>query len=565
MIPAILPETRWYQEEAEFAVFDYFERGNVGNPVVCMPTGTGKSHVIANLIRRIFWLWPTQRVMMLTHVKQLIVQNAEKLLQAWPTAPLGVHSAGLNSRDIVMPIIFGGVQSVANVIKKSLETNDGRAFYQKHFGHRDLVFVDECHLISPEEDTEYQYVIAELKKINPYLKVIGFTATPYRMRQGMITDGGLFTDICYDITGVESFNRLIYEGYISPLVPKPTVTEIDISNVGISRGDFNKGQLEAAVDKDEITYSAVSEMVNAGQDRRSWLVFSAGIDNAEHIAAMFQMFGVQAAAVHSKLKDSENDERIRDYKNGALRCLVTKDKLTTGFDDPKTDMIGVLRHTLSPGLWVQLLGRGTRPSWATGKENCLVLDFARNTPRLGPINDPRIPQRPGKGGGDAPIRICDCCKMYNHAAARFCGGGRSPEEGRRYGGCGNEFVFENKIFAKAGEALLIRPDDAVIEYFDVKKVIYNLHEKKNANGVLTSPPMIKVSYFCGFQMFNEYIMLEHNGMPGKKSRDWWRQRHSEEPPMTTHEALRRVSELRSPARIRVHVNKKYPEILSAEW
>ncbi len=543
---------RWYQDEAEYAVFDYFQSGNTGNPVVAMPTGTGKSIVIANFVRRVFGYWPNQRIMMLTHVKELIEQNAEKLLSVWPTAPLGIYSAGLKSRDMILPIVFGGVQSVSKAIKKSVEQDDGTPPHLKHFGWRDLVIIDECHLLGPNEDTMYQYVISELLKINPYLKVIGLTATPYRLKQGMITDeGGLFTDVCYDITGIEAFNRLIAEGYLSPLIPKRTNVEIDTSGVRMSAGDFNGKQLNEVAD--EITYDAVKEMVEQGQDRQSWLVFASGVDNAEHVAAMLQSFGVPAAASHSKLKPAENDARIKAFKSGELRALVNNNKLTTGFDHPPIDLIGMLRPTMSPGLWVQMLGRGTRPSPGTMKENCLVLDFAGNTRRLGPINDPVKPRKPGKGGGDAPVRICEVCGVYNHASARTCIS------------CGSEFSFETKIFKTAGTEELLRSDAPVVEYFEVQKVIYNLHEKRNDQGVLTSPPSIKVSYFCGFQMFNEWVCLEHGGLPGKRARDWWRQRHAEEPPITTHEALRRVSELRVPTRVRVWTNKKYPEILSAEW
>lgn len=543
---------RWYQDEGEYAIFDYFQSGNTGNPVVAMPTGVGKSIVIANFIRRVFENWPNQRIMMLTHVKELIEQNAEKLMSVWPTAPLGIYSAGLKSRDMILPVVFGGVQSVSKAIKKSIETDDGTPEHLKHFGWRDLVIIDECHLLGPNEDTMYQFVINELLKINPHLKVIGLTATPYRLKQGMITDeGGLFTDICYDITGIEAFNRLIAEGYLSPLIPKQTNVEIDTSNVGMNRGDFNNKQLNDAAD--EITYEAVKEMVEQGYDRKSWLVFASGVENAEHVASMLQSFGIPAAASHSKLKAKENDARIKAFKSGELRALVNNNKLTTGFDHPPIDLIAMLRPTMSPGLWVQMLGRGTRPSPDTQKENCLVLDFAGNTRRLGPINDPVKPKKPGKGGGDAPVRICEVCGVYNHASARECMS------------CGNEFSFETKIFSTAGTDELLRSNTPIVEYFNVQKCIYNLHEKKNADGILTSPPSIKVSYFCGFQMFNEWVCLEHNGLPAKRARDWWRQRHFEEPPVTTYEALQKVSQLRVPTRIRVWTNKKYPEILSVEW
>lgn len=529
---------RWYQDEAVYSLFDYFERGNIGNPIVAMPTGTGKSLVIAEFLRRVFNYWPRQRVIMLTHIKELIEQNAQELMKLWPTAPLGIYSAGLKQRDVALPIVFGGIASVA-------KNPDA-------FGWRDLVLIDECHLLGPNDDTMYQKAIAALKKINPWLKVIGLSATPFRLRQGMLTDGGLFTDICYDITGAEAFNRLIAEGWISPLIPKRTTTQIDIGGVGMSNGDFKKGELEKAVDKDEITYGAVKETCEQGFDRQSWLTFGAGIANVEHIASMFQSFGVSAVAVHSELSDAENDSRIDAFKSGQVRCLVNMNKFTTGFNHPPIDLIADLQPTCSPGKHVQKAGRGTRPSPSTGKLNCLFLDFAGNTRRNGPINDPRIPNKPGKGGGDVPIRICEC-GAYNHAAARRCCN------------CGVEFEFETKIFATASDVAIIASDAPIVEYYSVQRVLYNRHEKRNKEGTLISPPSMKVSYFCGLQMFHEWVCLEHPGMAGKRARDWWRQRHAEEPPATTHEALQRTRELKVPARIRVWINKKYPEVLGYEY
>jgi len=203
-------------------------------------------------------------------------------------------------------------------------------------------------------------------------------------------------------------------------------------------------------------------------------------------------------------------------------------------------------------LWVQMLGRGTRPS--PGKNDCLCLDFAGNTRRLGPINDPKIPRKPGKGGGDVPVRICDGCGTYNHAAARQCIC------------CGLEFPFETKLFETASSDALLAGDAPVIEWIDVGRVIYNLHEKKNKEGQLISPPMIRASYFAGFSRFEKFIGLEHP--PGRflhDSKEWWRMHHCDEPPITTWQALQRTNELRWPKKIRVWLNKKYPEILGFEF
>ncbi len=527
---------RYYQENAVNSIFEYFQY-NDGNPVIAMPTGTGKAFVIAAFLQRVLGMWARQRIIILTHVKELVEQDYNELLKIWPNAPAGIYSAGLNRKDIMFPIIFGGVASVVNVVEA--------------FGHRDLVIIDEAHLLSPKDDTMYQNIIARLKVISPYIKVIGLTATPFRLGQGLITDEGLFTDICYDDCGYERFNQLVAEGFISPLVPKRTKFEIDVSNVGIVNGDFKKAELQFATDKQEITYAALQETLELAYNRRSCLIFSSGVEHAEHISEMLQSFGVPAAAVHSKMKPEERDARINAHKRGELWALVNNNVLTTGYNHKPIDLIVMLRATVSPGLWVQMLGRGTRPSPETNKENCLVLDFAGNTRRLGPINDPVKPRKKGKGGGEAPVRICESCGVYNHASSRFC----------CY--CGMEFQFKTKFVANAFTDELIRSDAPVVEYFEVQRVLYHRYtSSKNIN----SPPMIKVEYYSGIQRFVEYICPEHNkSYARKKYHDWWRQRHASEPPNTTEEALFLVSELRPPKRIRVWVNKQWPEVLSYEY
>ena len=536
---------RWFQVQAVNAVFDYFEQGKKGNPVIALPTGTGKSFVLAMLIKRIFELWPNQRVIMLTHIKKLIEQNSEKLLDIWPLAPLGIHSAGLNDRATIQPIIYAGIQSVHSFIKKSEKEDTNKPPQHRHFGWRDLVFIDEAHLLSPEDETMYQYVLAKLKEVNPNIKIIGLTATPYRMKTGMITEGGIFTDVCYDLTDMNSFNRLIEEGFLAPLIPQPTTVDIDVSTVSVTGFDFNSKQLSEVVDK--VTYAAVKETIEKSQGRKCWMVFASGIENSEHIAEMFQSFGINALAAHSKLPEEVNDLRMAQLKSGELTCLVSNNKLTTGFDCPQVDLIAVLRPTMSVPLHVQMLGRGTRP--APFKKDCLVLDFAKNVLRLGPINDPVIPKRSKKGKmGDAPVWICPSCNVYNHASARQCSV------------CGQEHIFKQKLFGSSGTAEIIASGMPEIKDFVVKTVMYNRHIKQG------SPPMIRVDYLCGLRMFSEFVGLEHSGFAGKIARDWWRRRHNEEPPLTTEEAMKKLSELRSPVSLRVHVNKKpYPEILETEW
>jgi DNA repair protein RadD len=527
---------RYYQQEALDALYNFFLTHKEGNPLIGLPTGTGKSVLPAAFIQGIMRQWPATRFLMVTHVKELVEQNAKVLLKVWPEAPLGIHSAGLKQRDTAHPIIFGGVQSMIK--------------HPDWFGFRDIAFVDEAHLISGDDSSRYQTFFAFMKLINPNLKIIGMSATLYRMGMGMITENGLFTNVVYDKTDMDGFNELLNAGYMSPLIPQRTKTELDVSDVNIHQGEFVATQLQGAVDKAPITFKALQELVHAGQNRRSWLIFASGIEHAEHIAEQLGAFGIDCAPVHSKRPSEYNDAAISAFKQNKLRAIVNYGKLTTGFDHPPIDLIGMLRPTLSVPLWVQMLGRGTRP--AEGKSNCLVLDFARNTPRLGPINDPAIPKMKKGMPGEMPVKLCESCGAYNHTKVRFCCQ------------CGDEFSFQIKIVSKPGTDELLRnaatEPTPIIETLNVINATYTKHD-----GKLGKPPTLKAIYYTTGLAYREFICLEHPGMAGKMARDWWRKRHKEEPPITVDQALLKISELRCPRYIRVHVNKTFPDILSCEF
>ncbi len=242
---------RPYQLEAVDSVYSYFGLKK-GNPVIAMPTGTGKSVVIAILCMRIFESYPNQKIVIATHVKELIEQNHAKLLSIWPTAPAGIFSASVGRRD-VSSITFVGIQTVAK--------------YAAKFGHVDLLIIDECHLVGSGANTNYLQFIAGLQAFNPHIKAIGLTATPYRLGMGMVTDGGIFTDICYDLTERQTFNRMIAEGHLAHLTSRKTEVELDVSQVHKSGGEYKQDELQEAVDKAPITAAALKETIAAAADR----------------------------------------------------------------------------------------------------------------------------------------------------------------------------------------------------------------------------------------------------------------------------------------------------------
>ncbi len=551
-------QDRWYQTDAVQSVWDYFQTGGQGNPVVAMPTGTGKSVVIARFLSSVFTAFPYQKVIVLTHVKELIQQNYEKLLSVWPFAPAGIFSAGLNSREHGKAITFAGIQSVW---KKALL-----------FGHVDLLLIDEVHLVPLENMAMYQAFINALRVINPHIKLIGFTATPWRLGQGRIIDPverkgeliePLFTDICYDLTSVDSFNRLIAEGFLLPLRPKRTQTIFEADGVHMRGGEFVESELQSFVDQhDELTWAALQEAAQVAQQeqRHCWLIFATGIRHANVIGQMLDQLNVTNAVIHSKSGDRDQD--MARWKAGHTTAAVNNNVLTTGVDNPLIDLIVMLRQTASTVLWVQMLGRGTRPLYApgydlsdlggrlasiaaSGKRDCRVLDYAGNTRRLGPINDPVIPRRKGEGGGSAPVKACDRCDEFIHASLRLC-----PY-------CGFEFQFETKLKAEASSQELIRGDDPVVEVFRIDHVSSEIHKK------IGKPDSLKLTYYSGLRSrFTDYLLIEHGGFMAKKARRLWSEMGGGELPETTDAASKLVDTLRMPTHLRVWVNKQYPEIMS---
>lgn len=588
---------RDYQTEAVYSVFRYFDKHKAesGDPVIVLPTGTGKSLVIAEFFRLLLTWYPGQKAMLLTHVKELIAQNHDKMMKLWPEAPAGIYSSGLKRKDTLHQIIFAGIQSVA---KKA-----------ELFGKVDIIMVDECHLISPNEATAYKKFFQELKKVNPYLKVIGLTATPYRLGFGSIVrqegdeDAGIdamFDHIVFDGSSVEFFNWFIHEGYLMPVVPKRTTFQLDTNGVKKRGGDFIASELQTAVNKAEANEAAIAEAMEAGADRKSWLIFCAGVEHAKDVAALLNEKGIPTAAVHSKTTDKERDQAIADFKSGKLRALTNNNVLTTGFDHPGIDLIIMLRPTQSTVLWVQMLGRGTRPDYAEGydisdreqrllaiemstKHDCLVLDFSGNSRRLGPINDPAVPRRPGeKGSGAGIYKACEVCGLDGqHPAWRFCGGKEHINiTGFTYqqvydlqkqgycilgnmavgvvGSCGAPFKFKEKLKVAASTEKLIKETLPIIEDFTVESIIYQKNVNRNDH---TKPATLKVTYYCGHKTFSEYVCLLHGDWAGRRAYTWWKNRTNLPLPATIEDALNIVSTLKVPTHIRVHTNRKYPEIM----
>ena len=514
---------RPYQQAAITSIYGYFQN-STGNPLVVIPTAGGKSLVMAAFIEGVLKAWPDQRILIVTHVRELIAQNHAEMIGLWPEAPAGIYSAGLGKREAQARILFAGIQSIHR-----------RA---QEIGHTDLVLIDEAHLIPGNSSTMYRRFLDGLAQINPTLKVIGLTATPFRLDSGMLHEGksALFTDIAYEAP----VRELIDAGYLSPLVSKQPATRLDVSKVGTRAGDFIARDLAAAVDKDVITRAAVTEIIEHGADRKSWLAFCSGVEHARHVAEEFGRQGVSCRTIFGDTPKDERDAIIAAFKRGEVRVLASMGVLTTGFNAPGVDLIALLRPTKSAGLYVQMVGRGTR--LAPGKETCLVLDFAGNVRRHGPIDLVR-PKRPGEaGGGEAPTKVCPMCESIITLSATEC-----PD-------CGYVFPARAvKIAPTAATLPILSPKTP--QWLQVSGVSYSRHDK------LGGLPSLKVTYSSGFTSYSEWVCIEHQGYARQKAAEWWRKRAPGCPvPLSVDEAIAQTARLARPSDISVRPSGRYFEI-----
>jgi len=485
-------QLREYQKQAVDACYKYLKEKE-GNCCIVLPTGSGKSVVLAQICSDAVSLW-NGRVLVLAHVQELIEQNAGKIKHFLGDNFVGIYSAGLKQKDMHHPVIAASIQSI---YKKAFE-----------FEPFDLIIIDEAHLLAPKDDGMYLSFLQDAKIVNPNIRLIATTATPFRTSTGMIcSPDNILNEICFEV----GIKELIRDKYLCPLRSKASKTRVDTSGVHIRGGEFIANELEDLMDTDTRVKSACSEILEYTQDRNAVLIFAAGVEHGKHIQRIFQEnHNVECGFVSGDSPDGWRKKMIDDFRSGKLKYLCNVNVLTTGFDAPNIDCIAMLRPTMSPGLYIQMVGRGFRLH--ENKNDCLVLDFGGNILRHGPVDCLRITDAVVKGSGDAPAKECpDCCEII-HAAYSRC-----PA-------CGYEFPPSEKTkheTTASSEGIL--SDQASVNEYAVQEVLYNVHTKKGAK--TESPRTMRVQYKIGFGSYiSEWICFEHTGFAWQKAVNWWIQR-----------------------------------------
>lgn len=400
---------RPYQQDAVDAAVAWMRR-RVDPAVMGLATGAGKSHIIAGVAH---WVQDTngKKVLCLQPSAELTEQNHAKYVLTGERA--GIYSASCGRKELGHPVTYG----TPGTIKGGLSR-----FCAGNFG---AVIVDEAHTTTPT----IREIIQAMRSANPRLRVLGLSATPYRMLDGYIyqyDEEGRWVDAAREPYYAHLIYRigtreLIAMGFLSPAYADD-VPALQYEAAGLqlnSRGQFDARAVEQVFEgHGRKTAQIVQDVVQRSAGKRGVLLYASTVAHAKEILASLPP-GARMIGGDENMARVERARLIEDFKAQRFKYLVNVQVLTTGFDAPHADVIAVLRATESPGLFQQIIGRGLRV--ADGKAYCLVLDYAQNIERHELHDDlfePKIGVPKIKTDVDLIHAWCPVCNRENEFTAR---------------------------------------------------------------------------------------------------------------------------------------------------
>lgn len=398
---------RPYQRKAADSAINHVKKC-IDSVVLVLGCGAGKSLIIAEIAKAIHAM-SGKRVLCLAPSRELCTQNRKKYLATGEPASLFSASAGV--KCVKHPVVFGSPVTVLNSIDK----------FKNNFA---AIILDEAHTITPT----IKEIIQEMKEGNPKLRVIGTTATPFRMNTGYIYELDENNKPIGDDRAINPyFKKKLFEiseyelmdmGFLTPLTTSACISSYDTSNLETKGGKFTNESIEQIFNEDQrLTHEIVLQVIEAAKDRGGVMLFGSTIQHAEEI--MRSLPADNSAIITGNTKSKERTESLQKVHDGKIKYLVSVGALTTGVDLPIVDVIAVLRATESPGLFLQILGRGTR--LYDGKADCLVLDFAGNIERHGleyNLFSPDINAHVSTGEKHRVNASCECCGFVNDFGGR---------------------------------------------------------------------------------------------------------------------------------------------------
>jgi len=401
---------RPYQQASHDAIISWIKK-TTASCCIEAATGAGKSHIIAAIADTIHRISNGKHILCLAPSAELVVQNSEKYKATGN--PCSIFSASAGKISLRHPVVFGTPKTVANRIKR----------FGDHFA---MIIIDEAHGITPT----IRNIIEAIREQNNNIRVVGMTATPYRMGTGYIfaqwPDGKpvpehetvqpYFSACVNRITAQE----LIEQGFLTrPVIGRIHAESYHTLDMELnSRNQFDSEDIDRAfVGQGRKTSAIIADVVAQARDRQGVMIFAATVQHAQE--CLESLPSGLSAIVTGDTPRHEREEIIEQFKAREIKYLVNVQVLTTGFDAPHVDLVAMLRATESVGLMQQIIGRGLR--LVDGKEDCLVLDYAENIERHCPDGDIFNPTIKTVRMKDNPIILkvrCPLCEVENEFKAR---------------------------------------------------------------------------------------------------------------------------------------------------
>lgn len=491
-------------------------------------TGAGKTIIFSALCRNLLEQWPTIKIGILVHLKEVVQQNVDKMQEVWPDAKI----------DIACSSTGVSVATTGNLIIGSIQTLCRR---MEDIDKLDIVIIDEAHRIPPiNSDGQYIDFINYLKINNSQTRFIGFTATPFRLEHGYI-----YGDKCKE-GAVNLFDSLSHSIPIKYLQRKNFLCQYrakhlkdmnkELEKVKI-RGDYNIGELQSLMSKVEHLKSAVHAVADYASDRKHIVVFCVTIQHAEKLNKYFNKAGHQSIVIHSKISNYQRNLVLDAFKKNQARIICNVGVLTEGWDFPGVDCIVMCRPTESTALYIQMCGRGLRP-WL-GKTDLLILDLSGNCLKHGDLTDPvvKIPSKSlFKIKSNPIVKVCPNCFTVINSGYKQC-----PE-------C--KFVFES-VEPKQEVNKRLKLEDVKWNTQTPQKIVAKIERAEI--GKFTSKAgnkMLKIMMYCsngGNITFpvNHFLDIEGNGSTwGHKNAEYfWKKIVQTDYPLTVDEAANRYGEI----------------------
>ena len=391
-----------YQKTAINSIFRAWKEG-MGAPLVVLPTGSGKSYIIAGIIYQIKRLAKTERkILVMAHRQELLQQNSNVLSRALTAMGLpneiGIYSSGLGAKSLKENVIFAGVQSL---------------FREPELPDFDIAIIDEAHLIPHGGQGMYRQIISKLnekKRVN----YLGLTATPGRLEGGHLCEGddAFFDDIVYELP----IDKLIEMGkLVQPIFPFINGNSIE-ENYNDLLGSTLKEQERVVIDKDHVE-KVINDALELGKDRESWMIFATRRNHAKLLFDKLRGKYINCEIVLGDTPKNKREQIIKGHKNGNIKAVVNCGVLTTGYDNPMLDFIVIDRIIQSASLFSQIVGRGMRTF--EGKTDCLIIDYGNNALRHGPINKINNWGKPKKSSEQSGL-FCPECGFLNSYSDEYC-------------------------------------------------------------------------------------------------------------------------------------------------